>query len=633
MCGICGMWFRKDVVFEKRHLLSMNGALVHRGPDDQGCYFSGSVGLAMRRLCIIDIKGGRQPMSNEDRSVWIVFNGEIYNYLELRNGLKRCGHRFATSSDTEAIIHAYEEWGESCVGHLRGMFAFAIHDRRTGTIERSGPDGCLFLARDRLGVKPLYYAQVGHTILFASELKAILSSRLVSRELNKRSLARYLQWGFVPEPETMFEGVSLLPAGHCLIIDVQDVHVKRYWPGKISPSPLKTVPEVVGRLRERLADAVRAEMVADVPVGAFLSGGLDSSAIVALMAPHAKDRLRTFSISFDEVAYNETPFMKTIAQLYGTDHHDCRVTAQDAQQNVGHFIASMDQPTIDGLNTYFVSKFTRESGIKVALSGLGGDELFGGYPSFHQLPRFAIAMRLGHSIRGLLPIARIITRRNRSDGLLRKIYEGLSTDGSIPALYAIRRGLFMSDLLSRLLTPGFRENLRLPDAVSETQFLATIPEGVHTHWGITNWLEMELYMGNQLLRDTDCMSMAHSLEVRVPFLDCQLVDYVTSLPDEFKRHGHLPKPLLKRAMEKLLPSEILQRKKATFSFPISKWMRGSLRPIVEDALCSPSDRVRQLLDAGATRKVWEEFMANRVGWTRPWGIAVLTMWLQRHLEG
>ncbi len=607
--------------------------MVQRGPDSEGYYQNSPVAFGMRRLRIIDLLTGEQPIFNEDQMVAIVFNGEIYNYRDLVGELEKRRHSFRTQSDTEVIIHAYEEWGESCVEYLRGIFAFAIHDRRSQTVERSGPNGSLFVARDRLGIKPLYHVQVGHTILFASEVKALLASEVVSQNLNKRSLVRYLQWGFVPGPETIIEGVSLLPPGQSLVIDAHGVRTKRYWPKRVSLSPVETYAEAVEGVRECLADAVRAEMVADVPVGAFLSGGLDSSTVVALMAPHARGRLRTFSISFDEAGFNETPFMEAVAKRYDTDHHDCRVTGQDAKQNLDQFIASMDQPSLDGLNTYFVSKFTRESGVTVALSGLGGDELFGGYPSFRQLPRLSALMGMVRSAGGLISLARSVLRTNRTDGPRRKLYEGLGTDGSIPALFAIRRGLFLGDSATRLLTQDFMNGLSFLGSVREAKELATIPDGMHSPWDTTGWLEMTMYMGNQLLRDTDCMSMAHSLEVRVPLLDYQLVDYVTCLPVEFKCHGRVPKALLARAMGKLLPSEILHRKKVTFSFPISEWIRGILRPVVEDVLCSPSDRVRHVLNAATTRDVWKEFMANRVGWTRPWGIAVLTLWLQRHLEG
>ena len=323
--------------------------------------------------------------------------------------------------------------------------------------------------------------------------------------------------------------------------------------------------------------------------------------------------------------------MEAVARRFGTDHHDCRVTGQDVERELDHFIASLDQPSIDGLNSYFVSKFTRESGVTVALSGLGGDELFGGYPSFHQLPRLVLAMRVGRALPGLISVARVATRSDRLAGARRKLYEMLGTDGSIPALYAVRRGLFLGDSVARLLTPGFMNGLALPEATSEARVLAALPDGRHRVWTTTSWLEMGLYMGNQLLRDTDSMSMAHSLEVRVPLIDYRLVEYVTSLPEKFQRSGRVPKSLLIQAMAPLLPSEITQRRKMTFSFPIAEWMRGSLRSVVEDALYAPSVTMRRILDPAATRHVWEEFLAGRVGWTRPWGLAMLVMWLQKHL--
>jgi asparagine synthase (glutamine-hydrolysing) len=371
-------------------------------------------------------------------------------------------------------------------------------------------------------------------------------------------------------------------------------------------------------------------MVADVPVGAFLSGGLDSSSIVALMSPVASGRLRTFSISFDEPQYNETSFAKLVVQRFNTDHHACRVKDQDVHRDLDHFIASLDQPSVDGLNTYYVSKFTHVSGIKVAMSGLGGDELFGGYPSFRQLPRLSGLMRFGKRFPGALSLARMVTHNNRFVYKYRKLNRMLGTDGSIPELYAIGRSLFFSDTIAHLLAPGSVEDTVIAETLSEAQVGPPAPDVIDSPWTLTSWLEMERYMRNQLLRDTDCLSMSNSLEVRVPLLDYRLVEFVMGLPEKIKRSGRCPKPLLARAMSPLLPREIMRRRKMTFTLPLKEWMRGSLRKEIGDVLCAPPVKLRAIIDPAATGLVWKDFLNGRMDWTRPWGLVVLIKWLTQH---
>ncbi|MBI4446463.1 MAG: asparagine synthase (glutamine-hydrolyzing) [Acidobacteria bacterium] len=620
MCGICGCF---NVGEATEPIRRMCEAMIPRGPDSSGFYANGAVALGMRRLSIIDLSTGEQPIFNEDGDIAIVFNGEIFNYRELTRELIALGHHFKTHSDTEAIVHAYEQWGTECPRYLRGQFAFLIHDMRPWVRAEVGPQGKLFAARDRLGIKPLYYAPVQSGFVLASEIKALLASSLVAPRMNPSSLLRYLKWGFIPGPETILEGVQLLPAGHTLVIDGRGARESCYWSPKISSDSAGNLKEVVERIRSQLADAVKAEMTADVPVGAFLSGGLDSSVLVALMSRFSGGDLRTFSISFNEGAYSEAAYARSVARQLGTNHHDCRVTASDVLKEFPKFIAALDQPSTDGLNTYFVSKFTHESGAKVALSGLGGDELFGGYSSFRQLPLFSRLIRLLHVLPGSTRAAQLLTETENWDGARRKLNAALEGEGSIGELFAIRRGLFLERERARLLAPEWLQTLNSCEATTLCKSVGSTAGA----WNQVSLLEMSLYMREQLLRDTDCLAMAHSLEVRVPLIDYLLVEYVLSVPEHLKNSGKGLKPLLLEAARNLVPEEVRQRSKQGFVFPLAEWLRGELKPLAQEVLFSPPS---ELFRSDALNQLWHGFLHGEVNHTRIWGLVVLLRWLDQH---
>lgn len=631
MCGISGS-FKAAVTLSQIEIACET--MFHRGPDSGGFYSKEGANFGIRRLSIIDLGGGDQPIFNRDRTVCIIFNGEIFNYQELRRELEKLGYAFTTNSDTETILHAYEEWGEAAPEHLRGQFAFAIHDLRPRVVAEQGENGRLFIARDRLGIKPLYYSPLEDGLVFASEVKVLLRSGLAAPRLNRVSLRRYLQWGFVPGPETIIENVRLLPAAHSLTLDRQGLRLNRYWSLNYTEDLAygQDYESTARELREKLENAVEAEMIADVPVGAFLSGGMDSSTVVALMArvmqkQGKKQELHTFSISFNEAHYNEIPFAELIARKYGTTHYNSLVSVRDVLEELPGFIWSMDQPSVDGLNTYFVSRFVHREGLKVALSGLGGDEIFGGYPSFYYLPRTSQAVRKAAKVPGLLPWARAATRTRQYSGRRRKLYESFNTSGRIGELYAVQRGLFLGEDSQNMLDPAFSGEPEPSRLLAETLNKVPWPDGRTSRWNQVSLLEQSLYMNDQLLRDTDCMSMAHSLEVRVPLTDYHLVEFMATVPEKFKQSARRVKPLLARATADLLPQEIQDRPKRGFSFPIGEWMRRELRPEMENILLDLSN---PLFNQPEVKQVWHEFLEGRCHYSRPWSLAVLSLWLESH---
>ena len=594
----------------------MSAALRHRGPDDEGVWtdVSGRAGFGNRRLAIIDLSAaGHQPMVDGAGTVALTFNGCIYNYADLRRELAASGYSFRGHSDTEVILALYLRDGAEMCRQLRGMFALAVWDGRSQT---------LVLARDRFGIKPLYYAVRDGRWVFASEIKALLASGLVQPRAKPAALAAFLRLGSVPGPMTAFEEVYELPPATVAVVDERGVALRRYWE---IPAPGATAPDAdtaVRELQDRLADAVRCHLVSDVPLGVFLSGGVDSGAIVAMMREAGHGQIRTFSITFPESALDEGPDAARVAARYGTDHTAREVRGSDVAAELDHVIAALDQPTVDGLNTYYVSRLTRESGVIVALSGLGGDELFGGYRSFQQVPRLLAwqhaAARLGPA-RPALAAALGVLPGPRSA----KLREGLAAPPTIQAAYLTVRGLFSGDEISTLLAPGpLRDAGRELDAARAVGALA--PALPDDPVAATAMLELRAYMHNQLLRDTDVMSMAHSLEVRVPFLDHPLVEFAAGLPAPLRTNGHPPKRLLRRALaDRLPPTETAKR---GFAFPMDEWVRGALRPRVEEALREGVGS--GLLRARAVAALQARVDSGRAHWSRLWALVVLVLWLR-----
>jgi asparagine synthase (glutamine-hydrolysing) len=609
MCGIAG-FFRSggDTSPADRYAVErMAAAQTHRGPDDGGLFQDGRVVLGHRRLAIIDLSPtGHQPMSNEDGTVWVTYNGEIYNYAELAAELH--GHRFLSRCDTEVLLHGYEQWGiEGLLRKLRGMFAFAIYDaRETQPL-------CL-LARDRLGIKPLYYVARPDSLAFASEVKALVVSGMAPNQKNAEAITGLLLFGSVPAPATGIQGVKCLLPGHYLVTGGSGVTTRKYW----EPDPdTQTGSEGAAcGLREALADAVNRHLVSDVPVGVFLSGGVDSAALVAL-ASRAKSALSTLTVVFDEREFCEGAEARQIAQKFGTDHREVRVTSQDFIDELPNVLRVMDQPTNDGVNTYFVSRAARQAGLTVVLSGLGGDEVFGGYNHYRWLARHGDSIRwfsvLPRFLRqGVLSTAVGYGRiRGRENWMrLASLEDGVSDAG----LYLAFRGFFAPEQVRALLDVHSNE-IRL----AADEYLDALGQGsangVATGAAFRR-LEMQRYLHDQLLRDTDVFSMAHSIEVRVPFLDQKVVECAARLPQP-ELNGHGNKPLLTEAVDEPAVFEAALRSKRGFAFPFGKWMRMHSQELREMALGGGC------LNRGTIGQLWNEFDHGRLHWSRAWMLAVI----------
>jgi asparagine synthase (glutamine-hydrolysing) len=629
----------------------MAAAMQHRGPDDDGFLFNEArapgLALGMRRLSIIDLKTGRQPVWNETRDVAVIFNGELYNYRELRERLTLCGHRFTTQSDTEILVHAWEEWGEDCLEELRGMFALALLDLR----KRYATAPLLFLARDPLGIKPLYYTQTGDGFAFASEVRALVAAGIAPKKLSQDALTSYFLFGSVSEPVALLDGVFSLPPGHRMLLYVPErrriPRAQAWWDAQRSPAAkeartTRDFSSAARGLRPRLEDAVRAHLIADVPVGLFLSSGLDSSAIAALAA-RARSGICSFTLSFPGTAYDEAPLARSIAKHCGTQHREVPLEGNAVVAKLDEAVAALDQPSMDGINTYFVSWAAREAGLKVALSGLGGDELFGGYATFADTPRIMRLIRMAWFVPASLrnavapPLRTVIAARSSPDAARKAIAAWLSPD-ALPHSYFFTRALFpVGAELSRLIEPRFRPSAVAADGVTlEPTWVGWLERAADggrnlEPMGEISWLEMRCYMASTLLRDTDSVSMARSLEVRVPLLDTPLVEFVGALPDAARRRDAQPKALLNEAIADLLPQSILMQKKRTFTLPWEEWLRGPLRKRLEASFAEPAPGLAPYLRGDGVREVWGAFLAGKTSWSRPWSIYVLNEWCRRHL--
>jgi asparagine synthase (glutamine-hydrolysing) len=597
MCSISGVLgeVSRDAV------VRMNQAQRHRGPDDCGIASCGAAVLGNTRLAIIDTSSaGHQPMNDSHTGNWITYNGETYNFKDLRGELDDAP--WVSNTDTEVVLRAYAKWGIDAFRKLRGMFALAIWDDQKQT---------LVLARDPLGIKPLYYYADHQQFIFASELRALLATGLVPRKLSAAGVDSYLANGSVAAPLTIIEGIKQLLPGHCLQVnkhfELRDVEFAIPKSERFDGSR----DEAVARLRSELEESVRLHLVSDVPLGVFLSGGMDSSALVALLS--RVQRPKTFSVVFDEAAYTEAPFSRAVAERFNTDHSEIRLSEDRLLDILPTAIAAIDQPTMDGINTFVVSSAVKREGITVALSGLGGDELFAGYPSFRRTLKFGA---MSQASKRFLRAASGVGKFALNGSVQRqKFWQLMNSDGGPADVYRISRQLFSRDAVTELTgrepsehsSNGHRHDSDIVNAISR--------------------LELRGYMTNTLLRDTDAMSMAHSLEVRVPFVDVRLVDFVLSLPGEWKM-GNGPKPLLVDAMSDLLPREFMSRPKMGFTLPFEKWMQGKMRSEVSAVL---KDEKRLVgLNSEMVGKVWRRFLEKpkAVGWSRPWSIYVLAKWCE-----
>lgn len=613
MCSISGILSPGPA--PRDAVVRMNRAQQHRGPDDQGiasCTFkNGDIHLGNTRLAIIDTSpAGHQPMNDPQTGNWITYNGETYNFKDLR--LELDYESWTSHTDTEVVLRAYRRWGGDAFSKLRGMFALAIWDAQKQT---------LLLARDPFGIKPLYYYSTKDQFIFASELRALLASRLVPRRLRTAGINSYLAEGSVEAPLTIIDGVRQLLPGHCLQVKVSEANILELRDDEFAiPKPITFEgkrDDAVARLRVELEESVRLHLASDVPLGVFLSGGMDSSALVGLLSRITRQRPKTFSVVFDEAAYTEAPFSRAVAERFNTDHSEIRLSEDRLLEILPGAIAAIDQPTMDGINTFVVSSAVKSKGITVALSGLGGDELFAGYPSFRRAVRFAA---LSPASKRVLRVAAGVGKFALNGSVQRQKFRQLmSSNGAPEDVYQISRQLFSESLITemtgRINTDPARNGHRYePDIVNAI-----------------SRLELRGYMTNTLLRDTDAMSMAHSLEVRVPFVDRRVVDFVLSLPGEWKlRKGAGPKPLLADAMSDLLPREFMGRPKMGFTLPFEKWMQGTMRGEVSELLSDAKLLQSVGLNPESVRKIWERFLQSprAVGWTRPWAIYVLVKWCE-----
>jgi asparagine synthase (glutamine-hydrolysing) len=623
MCGIAGFAdrshgaSRRDMDFSLVH--RMCEVIRHRGPDDEGIHVEDGIGLGMRRLSIIDLSTGHQPIHNEDESVWLVFNGEIYNYRELRAELERKGHRFYTASDTETIVHAYEEWGEDAFARLRGMFGVAVWDARTRT---------LLLARDRAGIKPLYYTQHGDRLYFGSELKSLLAAGAVDVSVDVESLDHYLTFLYTPRDRSIFKGVCKLPPGHLLRWRHGRLDVRAFWQIGARETFKGTEQEAAEQLRVVLADAVRSHMVSDVPLGAFLSGGVDSSAVVGLMAEASDRPVKTFAIGFDEPQYDELEHARTVAKRFGTDHHEF-VVRPDGLGILDRLMEHFDEPFADSsaIPTWYVSEMARQH-VTVVLSGDGGDELFGGYDRYLPHPRVFQFDRLPlpgrHQLAGV--IWPLMPHGMQGKNFLRHV--SLDTDDRFIDSIA----LFRDDEKRALYTPELRASLRGASAGAIVEQQLERFSGLPPHSRMMR-LDFETYLPEDVLTKVDRMSMAHSIESRVPLLDNDVIDFAATLPASMKIHNGRRKHVLKEAVKGLLPPEILDRKKQGFGVPLDVWFRGQLRDVFADVLGSARTRQRGYFRPAFVQRIVQEHLAGRRDHTlRLWQLLVFELWHRQYVD-
>lgn len=578
MCGIYGIFsFRDELPLSEGEIRERINILSHRGPNDSGVYMDKTVALGHRRLSIIDLNQGHQPIHNEDQNVWLVYNGEIYNYQELTQQLKSKGHRFYTQSDSEVILHLYEEHGERCVEFLNGIFAFAIWDKREQN---------LFMARDRLGVKPLFYYQDKNKIIFASEIKAILSDLFLHREINPQALYHYLSLNYIPAPLTMFQNIYALEPGHTLMGSRQGCRKAKYWDLNLNSSLMTNEDDIAEKLRDYLTRSISRQLVSDVPVGAFLSGGIDSSIIVTLMRKKYQGQIKTFNVRFKEESYDESEHAHLMAQKLQTDHHEIMCEAKDYLKYISEIVWHADNLTVDNsmLPLYLVAKLAARD-VKVVLSGDGSDELFAGYPTYvadqllgyyQKLPRF-----LTH---GLIPatIHQLPVSENKMsfEFKAKRFVDGAQL--SPQEAHHSWRIIFSEDEKKQLLSKEFfGPNMENTFSVYNRHYQTLPPmDRLLSH----QYVDMKVWLADSILAKVDFMSMAHSLEVRVPFLDHEFVEFAAQIPSFLKLRSFAGKYILKKAFARDLPHKIIKRKKSGFNIPIAKWLRGELKDFMLDVL-------------------------------------------------
>lgn len=620
MCGICGVVsFRPELPVEPSIIKRMNDSIRHRGPDDEGYYQDAQASLAMRRLSIIDLHTGQQPISNESGDVWVVYNGEIYNFKDVRSTLESRGHIFKTQTDTEIIVHAYEEYGDDCINHFNGMFAIALWDARRRR---------LFLARDRVGVKPLYY-WAGHSrLVFASELKALILHPDVPRQINLAALDLFLTLEYVPAPHTIYEGTFKLLPGHTLTLENGEVKTRQYWDVPYQPAS-QDEAECAEALSGLINDAVRIRLVSDVPLGAFLSGGIDSSTIVGFMSRNMSEPVQTFSIGFEDDTYDEVPYANAVAKHFGTNHH-VEVLKPDIESLVTQLVPHHDEPFADTsiFPTYLVSKIARQK-VKVVLSGDGGDELFAGYDTYlaEKLDRYYGRLPGALRQRVLPKFAEWLPPQPAKKGLVNKIkrmVEGGALDRSLQHTRwmmflnsAEKDALYQSDLRATLNDDliaeyfgGYFERASRFDRLAQQQYV-----------------DVKTYLADDIMTKVDRMSMAVSLEAREPLLDYRIVEFALNLPPQMKLNGSRTKSILRNAARRLVPDLVLEKPKQGFSIPMKHWLRTSLKPMMLDLLSRDSLNTHGYFSHQVVSKWIQEHLDGRVNHShRLWSLMVFELW-------
>jgi asparagine synthase (glutamine-hydrolysing) len=617
MCGIAGIFGIRNQAVEQFEVEAMCDALALRGPDDEGYYVDGSIGLGMRRLSIIDLATGQQPVHNEDGSIQVVLNGEIYNFRELRAEMEARGHRFYTASDTEVIVHLYEEYGAECVHKLRGMFAFALWDDRNKK---------LLLARDRLGIKPLFFGEFDGKLVFASELKALLQLPWVKRELNWRSVAHLFSFSTTPRNESIIDGIHKLQPGHILTIEHgKPPSVLCYWDVFFDTDTVHDEDYFVEGLRERLEESVRLRMICDVPFGAFLSGGVDSSAVVATMTRLSDQPVKTFTIGFPEKEYNEIAHAREVAKAFGTEHHEL-ILEPDVMGILGDLAWHLDEPFGDSsaIPTYMVSQLAAQH-VKVVLTGDGGDEVFAGYDKYSVEQKERRYRHIPSLLRSLLgTVGGLMAEGMKGRNFLRH----MALNGSYRYLDALtlfdrnsRDALFQESAAERMLAEDPWQDLAACLAREDSHWLSAI-----------QYLDMKTYLPLDILTKVDRMSMAHSLEARVPLLDHKLVEFAAAIPPGLKLHNGRTKHIFKQALEGILPESIIDRPKQGFAVPLGRWFRGELNGFVRDLLLSPTSRARNIFNPAYIEKLLLLQSRGRPLDLQLWTLISFELWCRTFLD-
>ena len=629
MCGIAGkLLFDGESRVSRREIEMMLRPMRHRGPDGEDVYLSGNVGLGHLRLAIIDLDTGGEPMPNEDKTVWIIFNGEIYNFQELRHNLLEKGHVFRSKSDTEVILHLYEELGPECVRELRGMFAFALWDSNRRR---------LFVARDRVGIKPLYYACSGKAFHFASELKGLITDPTINRDLDPFALRSFLSFNYVPGEATLFRAIRKLLPGHYILIEDGKLTQRQYWDLRFESREDSVIFEdAVDELYSLLASTVASHMIADVPVGVLLSGGVDSSAVLSFAVNGTKEKLRSFTVGFESHGngvVDERPYARMSAQRFGTEHYETSISAADFWDFLPSYLWHMEEPVCEppAVALYYVSKLARNY-VKVLLSGEGGDEAFAGYPNYPNMLRL---QRLGNAL-GLLarPAGTGISLLGGLFGDERVDRYGNALGRSLSSQYFSRTSgptAFFNRHAAQLFAPEYLEGGLSSQA---DQLIATLTARVSNEPLLNQMLyvDTKTWLPDDLLVKADKMTMANSLELRVPLLDHKVLEFAASLPPEFKVRGKQTKRILKAAFAKALPREILERKKAGFPVPYERWLRGELRHSVEEVLLSSRAASRGYFRKGTVRRLLQSNRANGSYPKEVFSLLALELWHQAFID-